>query len=292
MPTDDRRQIQTADGRSIHYHATGEPGRPLVIAHHGTPGAGVLADRWHEDAEMRSIRLVSYSRPGYAGSARVPGRAVSAAAADAAAVADAEGAEHFSTWGLSGGGPHALACAALLPERVLRAATVAGVAPYGVEDLEWMEGMGEENVVEFGAALRGEGSLRELLTPISAAMRDAEPAQIKAEMSTLLPLSDIAALDAGLDRYLSDSFRQGLAGGPDGWIDDDLAFTREWGFDLAAMSVPVLVAQGSEDLMVPQTHGRWLAGHVRGAEVLAVQGLGHVALLDRMDDVYDWLLAD
>ncbi len=291
MPTDDRRQVETADGRWLCYRATGHPGRPLVLAHHGTPGAGVLAARWHADAEKHGIRLVSYSRPGYAGSTRHPGRTVSAAAADAAAVADAEGAQHFATWGLSGGGPHALACAALLPERVLRAATVAGVAPYDAEGLDWMDGMGEENVVEFGAALRGEAALRELLTPLSQGMRDAEPAQIKAEMSTLLPPSDLAALDAGLDRYLSDSFRQGLADGPGGWIDDDLAFVRDWGLDLAGVTVPLLVAQGSEDLMVPEAHGRWLAAHVRGAESLAVPGLGHVALLDRMDDVYDWLLA-
>lgn len=292
MATDDRRQITTADGRTIAYRATGEPGRPLVLAHHGTPGAGVLADTWHQDAVDRGIRLVSYSRPGYGGSTRSAGRSVADCVSDAAAVADAEGAERFATWGLSGGGPHALACAALLPERVSRAATVAGVAPYTAPDLDWLAGMGEENVIEFGAALRGEAALRELLTPMSAPMARSTPADLKSGMETLLAPSDLAALDAGLDRYLAETMHDGLSAGPDGWVDDDLAFIRDWGFDLGALTVPVLVAQGSEDLMVPEAHGSWLAKHVRGAEPLAVPGLGHLALLDRMGDVYDWLLAD
>lgn len=287
-----RGEVTTGDGRTLVTYSAGEPDAPVVLIHHGTPSAGILARGWVDDAYRRGFRAVSYSRPGYDSSARLPGRTVADGAADAAAVADALGADRFSTWGLSGGGPHALACAALLPERVRRAASIAGVAPYGADNLDWLAGMGEDNVAEFGATLEGEPALRALLERIAPQMTGRGVDELIDGMSSLLPPVDVEALQRDWGRWLHDSMAVGLSEGVAGWLDDDLAFVQPWGFDLDAVTVPVLVAQGSEDQMVPAGHGEWLGAHVAGAELRRAPGQGHLSLLDRLDDVYDWLLAD
>ncbi|MBA2531414.1 MAG: alpha/beta hydrolase [Nocardioidaceae bacterium] len=116
--------ITTPDGRRLQVYEAGEPGGEPVLVHHGTPGCGLLAEPWVTDAANRGIRLVSFARPGYGRSHRHPGRRVVDVAADAVAVADAFGFERFRTWGVSGGGPHALGCAAALPDRVIAAASL------------------------------------------------------------------------------------------------------------------------------------------------------------------------
>lgn len=286
----ERRIVPAADGRRIVTYAHGEPGRPLVLVHHGTPSSGILTQSWADDAERLGVRLVGYSRPGYDDSTRSAGRTVAAAATDAAAVADAEGAERFVNWGVSGGGPHALACAALLPDRVARTAVVAGVAPYQGEGLDWMAGMGEDNVVEFGAAVQGAEALEPLLEEYAASMTESGVEEMIAAMASLLPAVDIAALRAGLGEHAHDASSVGLGSGVEGWLDDDLAFVEPWGFDLSAIEVPVLLVQGSEDLMVPAAHGEWLGRRVAGAELRRAPGQGHMSLLAHLDAVYDWLL--
>src|SRR4051794_3715114 len=111
MPTPD---VTAPPGRILHVHEAGDrEGLPGVV-HHGTPTDGALFGRWVADAEQRGIRLIGYDRPGYGGSDPRRGRTVGDAAADTAAIADALAIDRFATWGISGGAPHALACAALL----------------------------------------------------------------------------------------------------------------------------------------------------------------------------------
>lgn len=283
--------VTTQDGRTLLAYEAGDPEGALVVVHHGTPGSGLLATPWAGDAEQRGVRLVGFDRPGYAGSTRRPGRAVADIAADTVAVADTLGAERFRTWGISGGGPHALACAALVPDRVAAAACLAGVAPYDSPGLDWMAGMGQDNVEEFGAALEGEAPLRAHLEVGRAQMLDATPQHLLEVMRSLLPPADLAVLTGERADFLHAWMTHGLQAGYDGWLDDDLAFATAWGFELDSIRVPLLVMQGEQDLMVPFAHGRWLAAALPRAEVVLSADEGHLTLLEKIGQVHAWLLA-
>lgn len=282
--------LTLADGRSLEVLVSGrEDGVPLVV-HHGTPGGAARFGAFERAVHGRGLRLVTYSRPGYGASSRLRGRRVADAAADLAAVLDHLGAERCVTLGWSGGGPHVLARAALLPERVAAACCVAGVGPYGREDLDFLAGMGEDNVHEFGAAVQGEEVLAQELGPAAGQLRDSSPADLISAMSSLLPPVDAAALAGEPGEDLAAHFAYGLRDGADGWIDDDLAFTRDWGFDLGEIAVPVFLWQGGADLMVPFAHGGWLAEHVPGAVVHLEPDDGHVSVVfNHLDELFDEL---
>jgi len=280
--------VTTPDGRTLAIHLAGDPGGRAVVVHHGTPGAGPLYRRHAEAAAARGLRLIGYDRPGYGGSDRHRGRAVADAAGDVAAILDALGVERFATWGASGGGPHALACAALLGERCAVAVTVAGVAPFSAEGLDWSAGMGEDNVAEFAAAVAGEAVLGDFLAAHLPALREIRGADLVGAMRSLLSEVDAQALTDTLGDHLAAQFRLGLAPGPGGWIDDDLAFVADWGFPLDAVAAPVQIWQGPHDLMVPEAHGRWLGAHVPGADLRLAPQDGHVSLLEtRMPAILD-----
>ena len=195
---------------------------------------GFFARAVHE----RGWRLVTFSRAGYGGSSRAPGRTVADVVADCRAVLDAVGAPTAMVRSRAGGGPHTLAPARLLPDRVTAALCVAGVAAWDVEGLDFLAGMGEENVTEFGAALAGAGALRPYLEGEADALRVIEAAQIVDSMATILPEVDRACLTGEIGDDVAASFHYGLARSVDGWLDDDMAFCRPWGFDLSAITVP------------------------------------------------------
>ena len=286
-----RHVVTRADGRSLAVLEEGVPDGPTLVAHHGTPGAGLLYRPEVESARLRGVRLLAYDRPGYGGSTPHPGRRVADAAADVAAILDALGVERFATYGTSGGGPHALACAALLGDRCVAAATLAGVGEAGAPDLDWLAGMGEGNQVEFGAAIAGRAPLAELLREEAAGLAGATATDLADEMRPHLSGVDAEALTGELAAHLMSSFATGLAPGIEGWIDDDLAFVGPWGFDLDSIAAPVLVWQGNEDLMVPAAHGEWLRDHVPGAEGGILPGEGHLTLFaGRVADAHAWLV--
>jgi pimeloyl-ACP methyl ester carboxylesterase len=270
--------IATPDGRDLEVELSGpEEGRVLVF-HHGTPGCHRQLPHMQQAATERGLRLVTWSRPGYAGSSRQHGRTVASVAADTAAVLDQLGIEDCLVAGWSGGGPHALACAALLPDRVRAALVIAGVAPHDAEGLDWMAGMGEDNVKEFGLAEQGEDQLSVFLDEWRPVLAAVTGEQIAEELTSLLPPVDVATLDGELADHFAEQFHVGLSRGTDGWCDDDLAFASDWGFALDDITVPVAIWQGSEDLMVPFSHGVWLAEHVPGAAVHLQQGEGHLSV--------------
>lgn len=229
---------------------------------------------------------MTYSRPGYGASTRLPGRSVADVAADVRAVLDHLGAPRALVGGWSGGGPHALATAARLADRVAGVLCIAGVAPYGLPELDFMAGMGELNIVEFGLAVKGESALRPYLEQEAAELRDADAAGLHANMASVLSAVDRAVLTHELAEDTAAGFAEGLRLGVDGWLDDDLAFTKPWGFALDEITVPAFVWQGSEDLMVPFAHGQWLAAHVPGAVAHLEPGEGHLSVsvgaIDRM----------
>jgi len=287
----ERRLVSLADGRDIDVLTMGDgDGLPLVI-HEGTPGGLVIYPPTAEAALERGLRVVKTARPGYEGSTPRPGRTVGDVAGDVAAVLDDLGAETFVTFGVSGGGPHSLACAANLPGRCLAAASVAGVAPYRAEGLDFLAGMGPENVEEFNAALEGEAPLTAYLEREAPAFGGVTADDIVAAFGGLVSDVDKAALTGEYAANLAASLRAALANGIAGWRDDDVAFTRDWGFELAKLGAPVAVWQGDQDRMVPYAHGQWLAAHIPGARVHLLPGEGHLSLtLTAIGDILDDLL--
>jgi pimeloyl-ACP methyl ester carboxylesterase len=285
------RTIAARDGRRLAVYEDGDHGGAPVLAIYGTPMGGRIYEPHAEDARSKGIRFVTFDRPGYGGSDPRPGRSVSDFVEDATAVADALGIERFAVWGVSGGGPHALACAALLGGRVVGVASLAGPAPYGAAGLDWLAGMGEDNVEEFGATLAG----REALEPIQRRQADAlaqgSPDDLRREWATLLSPVDSAVLTAGLSAFLHANTVAALAPGVDGWLDDDLAFVAPWGFELEAIDLPLQLWHGEHDRFVPLAHGRWLAERIPGADARLNHVDGHLTLFEhRVPEIHAWLL--
>jgi len=263
------------DGRTLVVHDSGpSTGALAVVWHHGSPQTGALLPPLLAACEQRSVRLVSYGRPSYGGSTPLPGRDVASAARDVAQVADALGLDRFATMGASGGGPHALACGALLPDRVTGVACLASVAPYRGDD-DWFAGMASPHALR--AALQGR----------DARARYAETDAFDPEVFTA---ADWTALDGPWSSLGEDSQLAGQAG-PDGLVDDDVAFAAPWGFDLAAVTAPVLLVQGGQDRMVPPAHVELLRQALPRAEVWLRQDDGHVSVLQACPAALDWLLA-
>ena len=185
--------IHLADGRTLHAYDTrpdgiaGSPGPPgsavAVFWLHGSPNIGSPPEPLFAAAEANGLRWVSYDRPGYGGSGRHDGRTVASAAADVAAIADALGIGRFAVLGHSGGGPHALACAALLPERAIAAVSVSGPAPFDADGLDWFAGWSPGIAAENRAAADGRAALK-------AHWAGAEPE----DMSVFFTEADMAAL--------------------------------------------------------------------------------------------------
>jgi pimeloyl-ACP methyl ester carboxylesterase len=273
-----RRILALSDGRSLEIFVSGSERDIPLVFHHGTPGMGGPYPPFLDVAADRGLRSVSYTRAGYGGSSRREGRGVADVAADVGAILDDLGAERCYTVGWSGGGPHALATARLIPERVIAAATIAGVGPYGVDGLDFMDGMGVENVAEFGAAVAGPNELRTFLEREGSWVRTVTAAQIIEGFGDLISDVDRQALTGEYAEWLASTFREAVRPGIWGWYDDDLAFTRSWGFDIGSISRPVAVWQGDEDRMVPFAHGQWLAAHVGSARVHLMPGHGHLSL--------------
>jgi pimeloyl-ACP methyl ester carboxylesterase len=275
------RTLETPDGRTLAYAVWGDPGGFPILGLHGTPGCRL--ERWpHEDLFVElGVCSVTHDRAGYGRSDRRRGRRVADEVDDVRSIADELGFDRFGVTGGSGGGPHALACAALLPDRVVRATCRVGVAPLGdpgLEENEWLAGMDSENVKEFGWARAGEDVLtREL---------EAEDARIKERVaidpSTALEGFDLSESDRAYMarpetmQITRESTFERSRNGVGGWVDDDLAFLQPWGFDVAAISTPVLIWYGATDVLVPRSHGEWLASNVPGCLVKLDDDAGHM----------------
>jgi pimeloyl-ACP methyl ester carboxylesterase len=292
MVNEQRITVPAADGRVLEVLVTGPDDALPLVFHTGTPSGLIGYPPLADAASARGLRTVQYSRPGYGGSTPQPGRLVADAAADVDKILERIGADEFVTAGWSGGGPHALACAALLPVRCLAAATIAGVAPYDSPGLDWMAGMAEENHEEFGAALAGEADLTTFLDSAAGSLREITAAGVADGLGGLISDTDKAALTGEFADYLAAAFRAAVTPGIDGWRDDDLAFTRDWGLSLDALghATPVAIWQGDQDRMVPQTHGAWLAANIPLARSRFRPGEGHLSLISKLGEILDDLM--
>ena len=285
------RFVAAENGRTLTVNEGGDPGGVPVLVHAGTPGSSVLYEPTVRDAAERGIRLFTYDRPGYGGSTRDEGRDVAACAADVEAVCDALGIGRFCVWGVSGGGAHALATAALLPDRVAAAAALAPVAPYGAEGLDFLEGMGEQNIEELRIVFEGEDAHRAALDRDRRQTLAMSPEQLVEAWTTLLGPADRETLTGSFAEHLLESIRAGITRTLDGWLDDDIALTRPWGFELDSIRVPVLHLQGEQDRFVPLGHGLWFAEHIPGVESQITPDDGHLTLVTRrLPEVHAWLV--
>lgn len=282
--------VPLADGRALHAFEAGDQHGPLVVYHHGTPGSGLLRREWAKAAFELGVRLVGYDRAGYGGSDRKAGRTVADVASDIGGLADHLGVDRFFTWGISGGGPHALATAAGLGDRVIAVAALAAVAPYDATGLDFLAGMGQDNIDEFGAAVEGESALSPYLAEATKGILAATAEQLREGMASLLPPVDRAAMTGQNAEFMLATMSHGLHGGSAGWLDDDRAFVTPWGFDVGSITVPTLLVQGDQDLMVPFAHGQWLAAAMPQATARMLPGEGHVSLLAKVSEVHGWLL--
>jgi pimeloyl-ACP methyl ester carboxylesterase len=285
-------QLRRPDGRSLDLFVAGpETGTPLVF-HAGSPGAGAPFGPFVQTFASRGLRFVSASRPGYGSSTRQAGRSVVDVVDDTAAMLDEIGAERCYVIGWSGGGPHALACAARLPERVIAAATIGGVAPYPAEGLDWTAGMGAENLEEFAAALAGPDALIPFKERAAPQLREVTPEGLADAFGDLIDDVDRGSLTGDFAAWSADLMHEALRIGYWGWFDDDLAFVKPWGFALDEIRVPVFVWQGGHDRMVPFAHGEWLAAHIPGVQARLFREHGHLTLVvDSMAQIVDELVA-
>lgn len=272
-----KRDVWLTDGRLVRVYDTGGQDASdalTVLWHHGSPQTGAPLEPLLSAAAARGIRLLSYGRPSYGGSSPHPGRNVASAAADVAQIVDALGVARFSVMGASGGGPHALACAALLPNRVMGVVCLASLAPFS-ETFDWYAGMVSDG------GLRAAAAGREARQRFAASDEFDESSFTPADWAALKGAWVSLGADAG----------QADAAGPDGLIDDDLAFIAPWGFEVTQIDAPVLLVQGGQDRVVPTTHADWLTRNCQSSELWLRPRDGHISILSAIPVAMDWLRA-
>lgn len=266
--------VELGDGAVLHGYDSGE-GKCVVMWHHGTPNIGAPPEPLFDLSHELGIRWISYDRPGYGGSSRLLNRNIASAARFAAAVADARGIDQFAVIGHSGGGPHALAGAALLPDRVLAAVSVSGLAPFGAPGLDWYGGMYPGGEAELRAAAAGPSTLAAVLESGAfdpAMFTDSDQRALAAEWS-----------------WLHSVVGPAMQNGPGGMIDDDVAYVQPWGFDPAEIKVPTLVAHGAQDRIVPMSHGEWLTAAIPNTQTIFGPNDGHLSALLAAPDALRWI---
>lgn len=271
--------VTLADGRTLHLYDSGGDGRDSELAvlwHHGTPNLGTPPEPLAGVSAELGLRWVSYDRPGYGGSTPLDGRDIASAADHATAVADALGIDTFAVMGHSGGSPHALACGALLPERVLGVVSVASLAPFDAEGLDWFDAMIPSGQESLRAAAQGRAAKE---------AHEASDAEYDPEFTD----ADLAALDGDWG-WLGTVVGPAMAAGPGGLIADDLAYTAAWGFRPEQVLAPTLLVHGGRDGIVPPAHSRWLAERCPSSELWLKPDDGHISVLTSAPDALRWLV--
>lgn len=270
--------VRLPDGRILHAYDSAADGMAHglpVVWHHGTPNIGLPPEPLFPTSERLGMRWISYDRPGYGGSDPRPGRSVASAAADVVALADALGIGRFAVMGHSGGAPHALASATLLPERVVAAIGGASLAPFDAEGLDWFAGMAPSGEASLRAAAAG----RAAKVRFEASSTDAEPGFVAADRAAL-------AEEWG---WFGKVVRPALEAGPGPLIDDDLAYVAPWGFDPTKIRIPTLLLHGELDRIAPSDHGRWLAARIPRAALWLRPADGHISILRSAPAALEWL---
>ena len=284
-------RVEVGDGRVLQVAEAGRPDGKPVLVHNGTPNSRLIYEPDARVAERQGIRLLCYDRPGYGGSTAQPGRTVADCAQDVRAIAAGLEIERMGVWGISGGGPHALACAALLPDLVPAVGVLASVAPWGADGLDYFAGMGELNAEDTRLYFRDPEAARAKCEQDRLEYLELSAEQLHATLKTLLSPADAAVLTGELAQYLVECTRAGLAPGAEGWWEDDVSFKQPWGFELGSIRTPVLLYHGRQDRFVPFGHDEWLARQIPGVQAELTDDDGHLTLTERhLEAVHAWLL--
>ncbi len=280
----ERREVEFRSGdgsRRLLAEDTGPLDGPMLIFHAGTPGCRLMPEPWLEEAHRRGLRHVTYSRPGYEGSDRMPGRTAADCAEDVLALVDALGVERFYNVGGSGGGPHALACGALIPDRILATVAISSVGPTFGMGPAWEVGMCRENLDELRALRAGDAALEAHIAREVEKIRAGEDAD-EGLFGESQCAADRAVMVGEMAEFQAAAGKRAVADGIWGWFDDEKAlWDADWCFPLEDVRGPVALWHGAEDRAVPAAHGRWLASQVPDAEFHLLPDLGHVSLFDR-----------
>jgi pimeloyl-ACP methyl ester carboxylesterase len=285
-----KQMVTARDGRKLAVESLGAPGGKPVFLLHGTPGALIGPRPRASILYRRGIRLIGYNRPGYADSDRLKGRRVADAAADVEDIANFFSLRRFSVVGRSGGAPHALACAALLPERVACAAALCSLAPYNAAGLDWTDGMAASNVEAYtgdnlsALIARLSSHVRELREASEGLLRFLEP---ELENSDNDVVGDIA-----LRRIIAQTHAEATRCGIDGWVDDVLALGSPdgWGFNPQDIALPVLLWHGQDDKFSPASHSSWLQNRIAGAQLDVQPSVAHFDAVKSLPGILSWVL--
>ncbi|WP_199484940.1 alpha/beta fold hydrolase [Actinomadura craniellae] len=283
------RLIDAGDGRKLAVETWGAPDGMPVFLLHGTPGSRSGPRPRDIVLHRLGVRLISYDRPGYGRSDRQPGRTVADAARDVETIATALGVERFGVVGRSGGGPHALACAARLRRRVVRVAALVSLAPGDADGLDWYGGMNDSNRREYRTTDDDVDFLAADLIDRAKQIQEDPDSLVRRLLPELERADRRVVEDVGLRRLLGQTYREAVRLGADGWIDDVLAFRRDWGFELPAIRVPVLLWHGAEDMFSPVGHTRWLAERIPGALLRVEPGLAHFGAVEILPRILAWI---
>lgn len=285
--------VAAADGRTLTIAEWGDPDGFPVFSLHGTPGSRFAGQAYTGAYTSVGVRVITYDRPGYGGSDRFRGRRVVDCVADVSAIADSLGIERFAVSGGSWGGPHSLAVAARLPERVTRAACIAGVAPFDMPGFDWFADMDAVNIDELGWALEGEDALAREIERTAAGMLERVADDPSKVISDEVQLSEAdRAVMASPERHeatrrtINEAFRDGVWG----YVDDIFCLIQPWGFDVTEIRVPIRVDYGLTDVLVPRQHGEWLAHNVPNAEVVIDEQGGHLPDPNLVTERFGWLV--
>ena len=279
--------IYAGDGRLVEALVSGPPEGTVLVLHTGTPVGLVPLPAGLDPAAM-GIRTVLYARPGYGRSTPQAGRTVADAAGDTAAILDGLGADKFLNVGWSGGGPYALACDALLADRCLATAVIAGIAPYTEAEVgspvrAWYEA-DEDSQLAFAGDIDG---FRQAIGAFVAQLANARAENIAAEASCD---ADRRFFSEGYAEWVASFVRAGGVSGGHGAADDCLATLRDWGFPLASIR-RVTIWQGTEDQFVPPFHAEWLRDHLPKAELRIIEGEGHNSIAGHLPEIIQTLIA-
>jgi pimeloyl-ACP methyl ester carboxylesterase len=277
--------VRTPDSRILAVEDAGDrDGRPVMV-HVGTPNSRRLYGRTVADAAARGLRLISYDRPGYGDSTPYPGYAVADCASDVRTICAALGIGRLAMWGLSGGGPYLLACAALLSDLVAAAACLCSIAPYDAEGLDWFAGLNQAAIDETRLMLADPTASRATFEQERQRLLAESPGELAREWQAHSPDADLAFLTEE-----AVSVQRALSPGIDGSWDDCRAQIAPWGFELSQISVPVLLLHGRQDEAVPFSHGQWLAQHIPAVEAWLLDNEGHGTLRENhIGQVHAWL---
>ncbi len=279
----------TKDGRKIGYLEAGKPDGIPVIEFHGSPGCRLLYDPWVADAEKHGIRLIGYDRPGYGLSSPLIGRNTAQCVEDVAALAKELGLGKYYVWGISAGGPHVLACAALLPDQVIAAVAMTSLAPIDAEGLNWWDGMSSDTTYEFKLARQGRDGLGDFLSKFPPYYATTNPQSYFNEVG--LSGAEANAWTRDMSDFFLDYNREGTRQGTEGMVEDDQTEVTPWGFELSQIQIPVLIMQGEKDGFVPFGHGQWLAKNIPHAASKFIPGEGHIGMFNHIPEVHEWLLS-